>query len=117
VAIVPRPTSADTINHASTFGRTPRQDALLSSPAAWAWWLAGYERGAQSGYEQGYLDAMRVLDDAGAFLASLEPSRSGDVVAARARRTALLAAPGPAEDLAERHRLVAESWGLSEGAA
>ncbi len=41
--------------------RTPKQAALLTSDSAWAWWSDGYERGIQSGYEQGYADAVAAI--------------------------------------------------------
>lgn len=98
--------------------RTRRQVALTSSPAAWAWWVAGFERGVQSGYAEGYADALRVFDDAGAALAQLRPSLGIDAALARARRAEMTRTDGvdsedQAERLAERRRRVAESWGLS----
>lgn len=87
-------------------GRTPRQESLFSSSAAWQWWSAGYARGVESGYSRGYLDGLQVLDEAGAFLASLEPSRTLAVRQARDE-----AAARPVEPL--DRRAVAESWGLS----
>jgi hypothetical protein len=54
-------------------GRTAAHIVNLTS--AGKWWLAGYQRGVQSGYAAGYAEAMAVLDDAGALLAEQRPSK------------------------------------------
>jgi hypothetical protein len=95
--------------------RTKRQEALLESSAAWAWWLAGYERGVESGFAEGYAAAIRVLDEAATALAALRPEVAKDADA-RAARAAMLAVASP-EDLDARRRACAESWGLEAGAA
>ena len=101
--------------------RTRRQTALLESPAAWAWWTDGYEHGVRAGYAAGYAAgyeaAITCLDDAARLMVeTMPPTRGAEIAAARAERAAMLA-ERPSEDLAERHRRVAASWGLAEGAA
>lgn len=94
-----------------TSQRTALQRSLLGSDAAWLWFLLGYQRGVQTGHAEGYAEGLRVLDEAGAFLATLRPSIGPDAAAARARRAGMVA-PRESEGLAERRRRVAESWGL-----
>lgn len=67
--------------------RTPLQDKLLTDDAARLWWLEGYMRGVQSGHQAGYAEAMRVLDEAGAFLAATMPPPGPDHATLTARRT------------------------------
>jgi hypothetical protein len=71
-------------------------------------WLAGYERGTQSGHAIGYREGATVLDDASSALAELRPTRVLDMVAARER----LAAGGPSLTPAQIRAQAAASWGL-----
>ena len=98
-------------------GRTPTQQALADSPAAWRWFLLGYESGVAAGYAEGYRTALQVFDAAAALMVeTMPPTRGVDIIEARAVRAAMLA-PRESEDLDERHRQVAASWGLEAGAA
>ncbi len=106
-------------------GRTKRQDALLTSPAAWGWWTDGYENGWAQGYLAGINAAAGVLaehapyKDAGALLVSaMNPEVGRREAAARAHRAQMLAPARPVETPEQRHARCADSWGLpKEGAA
>lgn len=104
--------------------RTPLQASLLESGAAWRWWLLGYEAGCASGYTAGLNDAAGVIaehapyKDAGALMvASMRPLNGAIAQQARKHRTAALAPAEPTETLEDRHRRVADSWGLGEAGA
>ncbi len=109
-------------------GRTRRQESLLTSPAAWGWWTDGYEHGYGHGYLAGLNAAAGVIaehapyKDAAALLLDALDERPiaglADITATLAHRAAMLEPAEPTETLQERHRRVAESWGLPvEGAA
>lgn len=85
----------------------------VADPLAWEVFLAGYEsgiaHGATAGHAAGYVEAMTVLDDAGALLAAQKPS-SVPSFAQLQRRRAERRGPGlTPEQIREK---AAASWGL-----
>ena len=63
-----------------------RHDPTTWTRTAWRWWLYGYGRGIESGYDAGYRDAMADFLDMATDVADLRPARALDIAAARARR-------------------------------
>lgn len=100
-------------------GRSEYQQTLLGDDAgsriAWSLYMDGYQRGVTSGYEAGYDAAMRVLDEAGALLASYEvwrhPSRAE--IDKRAAERAAHADQRTGEQLRAD---ASASWALTESA-
>ena len=62
-----------------------------------------------AGYSDGYRAAISVLDEAGAFLATLKPSQALDLAAARGRRDT---SPTPAKTPAQIRADAYTSWDL-----
>lgn len=68
--------------------RTANQDKLLTDPAAWGWYMLGYERGVQAGHDLGAQSVVDDLKQAGGAVVELLHEAEDHQAALAARREA-----------------------------